>query len=421
MGTGASKQGKGYKTLENVLDHIASNYILTSDFKSLSKLYDEEYCKDLVLLTENIINKNFNEMEVTYLAQRLKGKEVVNEETTDKLIYTTKQRLDKADESSKLRKKRRCQGIAKFYVRIAHVFSAIVMTINPVYIYKDENGNTIKTPLIDKDNIPKGAKDRRISREGMCYNRINQLRHGQNFANIPEDGNVTLSPNICADRRDMDDEPGIPELESLYYDKFNYETGKFSEMKPSTRQEYEKDVQKFYKVFTGRDTLPENPPRTFGEIKLDDYDERKVCSSHNPTREKITGNMKDELFKKYANTIRDMVRKSYNVQNELLGIINQLFKYYEKDGKHIVRVNPELSETSLDQIVEQTRNLIINYYLTCEKDYTRAVKLYETIVENQIKDTTKSQIQSLNEVKNELIDGSANTATIPPPAPPQEF
>ena len=42
MGTGASKQGKGYKTLENVLDHIASNYILTSDFKSLSKLYDEE-------------------------------------------------------------------------------------------------------------------------------------------------------------------------------------------------------------------------------------------------------------------------------------------------------------------------------------------------------------------------------------------
>ena len=84
-------------------------------------------------------------------------------------------------------------------------------------------------------------------------------------------------------------------------------------------------------------------------------------------------------------------------------------------------MNPELSETSLDQIVEQTRNLIINYYLTCEKDYTRAVKLYETIVENQIKDTTKSQIQSLNEVKNELMDGSANTATIPPPAPPQEF
>jgi hypothetical protein len=56
-----------------------------------------------------------------------------------------------------LKKKRVCIGIAKFYVKIAHVFAAIVMTINPVYVYKDENGNTIKRSLSEKNMIPENT------------------------------------------------------------------------------------------------------------------------------------------------------------------------------------------------------------------------------------------------------------------------
>ena len=33
----------------------------------------------------------------------------------------------------------------------------------------------------------------------------------------------------------------------------------------------------------------------------------------------------------------------------------------------------------------------------------------------------KDLVQSLDEVKNELMDGSANTATIPPIVPPEEI
>ena len=404
MGTGISKeQRKDYKTLENVLDYIATNYILTSDFKTLSKLYEEEYCSNLVILTRDIMEKNFNDMELTFLSQRLKGKDVIDKEITESVVYTTKERLKNADDSSHLRKKRMCESLAKFYVRIGHVFAAIVMTINPVYVYKDAGGNMIKTPMAEKDTIPKGAKDRHILREGMCYNRINQLRHGQDFVNIEDDGDITLSPDICSDSINITDEPGIPELETLYYDKYDYKTGNFDQMKDATKREYLRDVEKFYKVFTGSDTLPDNPIKSFSDIKLSEYNKSNICKHTNPIREKITGSLKDELFQKYALTLRDMVRKSNDVQKQLLEVVNKLFTYHEnKDKKRIVRIRPELNEKSLNDIVSKTRHIILNYYLTCEKDFTQGVKLYESIVENQIKDTTKSQIDSLQEIREQM-------------------
>ena len=33
---------------------------------------------------------NFNDMELTFLSQRLKGKDVIDKETTESVIYTTK-------------------------------------------------------------------------------------------------------------------------------------------------------------------------------------------------------------------------------------------------------------------------------------------------------------------------------------------
>lgn len=414
MGNTSSTEKKTYKSLENVLDYIASNYILTTDFKSLTKLYDEEYCNNLVVLTRDIIDRNFTDMELTYLSQRIRGKDVVNEERTDNVVFFSKDKLEKldSDTSSRLRKKRICQGIAKFYVKIAHVFAAIVMTINPVYTYKNESGTTVKTPLTEKDTIPKNAKDRRISREGMCYNRLNQLRHGQDFVNIPSDGNITLTPKLCGERGTLVDEPGMPELQSLYYDKYNYETGSFNGMRDATKKEYQRDLGNFYKAFTGREDLPDTPLDKFGDIKLRDYSQTAKCDGPNAMfRRKASGNLKDELFQKYAYTMQDMMRKSHHVQTELLGIINQLFTYdtEKKSGKKLVRINPALTEKRLNEVVEKTRKIIVNYYVTCEKDFERGVKIYESIVEHLMKETTMSQIDSLEETKDSLLTGDITT------------
>ena len=55
-----------------IIDYIATYYILTADYVSLTKLYDKEYCDKLVVLTSDIIERYFTDLEITYLAQRTK-------------------------------------------------------------------------------------------------------------------------------------------------------------------------------------------------------------------------------------------------------------------------------------------------------------------------------------------------------------
>ena len=76
----------------------------------------------------------------------------------------------------------------------------------------------------------------------------------------------------------------------------------------------------------------------------------------------------------------------------------------KKENKRVVRIHPKLNETLLSEIIDKTRTLILNYYLTCEKDYTKAVKLYETIVNNQIRETTMNQVEDLEETKEKLLN-----------------
>ena len=168
MGNSASSIKKSKNQFDNfydVVDYIATYYILTMDFKSLSKLSEKAYCDKLVILTSDIIERYFNETDVTYLAQRVKNGQEVNDLKKERLSFINKDNLESLDISNdtqkSLKKKRVCIGIAKFYVKIAHVFAAIVMTINPMYSYKDATGQTVKTGLMEKDKIPKNV-DRKL-------------------------------------------------------------------------------------------------------------------------------------------------------------------------------------------------------------------------------------------------------------------
>jgi len=400
--------GSNSKSFGNIIDYIATHYILTADFKSLEQLYDENYCNNLVVLTADIIEKNFNDLEITHLAQRVKNKEIVNVETTQKVIFFAKSDLDKLDVNTKLKKKRICEGIAKFYVKIAHLFAAIVMTINPVYTYKDDAGSIVQRKLSEKDQIPLRAKDRKLLKLGLCNNRINSLKRGQDYENIPSSGIINVHPNICtmnAENASLQDEPGIPELYPLYLDKYDYKTGQFTDMTDTTRREYENDLRKFYSVFTGKDpsTMDAKAIRRFNDIKLTDYRKKEGCINSDLTKG-VSGSLKDDLFQKYARNLQKMVKTSNEIQSGLLDTINELFIYDldPKTAKKLIRVKPTLTEETLQKLVERTRKLIIGYYLSCEADFTTGVKLYEAIVENQIRLTTETQLKSLDTVAREV-------------------
>lgn len=413
------------KPISQILDYIATYYILTMDFKSLRKLYNKDYCDNLVVLTSDIIQRYFTDLEITYLNQRVKNGVEVNEDAKDNIIFFNKDILSKLDVQNSIKKKRICISISKFYVKIAHIFAAIVTTINPVYVYKDTEGNTVRASLYEKGKIPKNTP-RNIYKLNICDNRINSLINKQPLE-PDENGNITVGPKMCninvgddGEDKTLADEPGIPELAELYYDdNYDFETGRFTGMSEKTRKVFESDLKIFYNIFTGNTSMPPEI-KGFGDIKLRDYHRMDKCKGDDPIFErKVKGPLTNKLFKDYAEHMKKMIQTANKNQEALTSIINQLFVYTidPQTGKKQIRVSPSLTEDKLQEIVVETRALIIKLYLTCEMDYVNGLKIYEAIVEQKILETAQNQIQKLEKMSDELIIEDK----IPEPAEVQEI
>jgi len=409
-----------FDNVYNVIDYIATYYILTMDFKSLKKLTKKKYCDQLVVITSDIIEKYFNHNEITYLANRIKNGVEVNDLNKETVMFINKNNLDNLDISNdsqkSIKKKRVCIGIAKFYIKIAHIFSAIVMTINPIYTYKDANGETVKTKLLKKDKIPKNV-NRKLYKLNICDNRIRALKHNEIIDDTT--GDVTIQPKMCdmnvtknGLEKTLADEPGIPELMKLYLDdNYDYSNGTFTGMSDNTQKQFMNDLKLFFVAFTGNENMPENITK-FSDIKLRDYNKNENCQGNNPIfKAKYKLNKKDKLFIEYANNIQQMIQSAADNQSKLLSVINDLFAYVidPYSGKKVIRVNPKLTDEYLQKITENTRRIIINLYIKCETDYVNGLKIYEAIVESKILETTQNQIKSLKNEANKIIDETKKT------------
>lgn len=394
------------KPMNQIIDYIATYYILTMDFNSLKKLHEKEYCDKLVVLTSDIIDRYFTDMEITYLAQRIKDGVEINAIEKDKMIFFDKDDLNKLDVQNKVKKRRICGGIAKFYIKIAHIFAAIVTTINPVYVYKDAEGNLERASLFEKNKIPVNAP-RNIYKMNICENRINALK-----SKGKDDSNMVLNPKLCTmnindrgETKNLEEEPGIPELKQLYYDdNYDFETGKFLGMSKETEQKFMEDLSLFYKTFTGNNNVPPNITN-FSDIKLKDYHKMEQCQGENPVfKMNFQGNASNKLFSQYAENLKKMINEANKNQEALLEIINEIFVYMidPQTNKKQIRINPELTEMKLQQIVERTRELIIKLYLKCEIDFANGIKLYEAIVEEKILEIAQKQIDSLNKLSDKM-------------------
>lgn len=406
MGNNTSKQDKDsrMKTLPQVVDYLAANYILTQNFEDMENLADPVYCDKLVVLTSKVIGEKLNDMEIKYLAQRLKQGIVVNEMTKDNVIFFEKDDLSKLDVQNATNKRRLCIGIAKFYVKVAHLFAAIVGTINPVYTFTNSTGQKEQVSLLNKKQIPANV-DAKLTKVGLCSSRINALLNGQDLEG-DQDGNISINPKFCNMNLDkktqktksLRQEPGIPELKHLYYDVYDFDKdGGFKSMSPEMAKAYQDDVKQFYKEFTGKEKVPDDI-KSFSDIKLRAYHSSPGCAPGGQFTKIYSGNLKDTLFKEYAKTVKTMIDNSKASQEKLLDILDDLFvfSYDRVESKHRIIINPSLDYAGLQKLVELARKEIINLYLTCEKDFVDALEIFEAIVQKQVLDTAKSQLVNLD-------------------------
>jgi hypothetical protein len=427
MGNNSSKQQNQsrLKTLPQVVDYLAANYILTQNFEDMENLAKPAYCDKLVILTSKVIGEKLNDMEIEYLAQRLKQGIVVNEMTKDNVIFFNRDELSKLDVQNPTNKRRMCIGIAKFYVKVAHLFAAIVGTINPVYTFTNSAGVKEQVTLLNKKQIPAGI-DAKLSKVGLCSSRINALLNGQDLEG-DLNGNINISPKFCGmnfdkktqKTRNLVEEPGIPELKHLYYDdKYDFDKeGRFTAMSPEMEKVYQDDVERFYKEFTGEETVPEDI-KNFSDIKLRAYHSSPGCNPGGQFTKNYSGNLKDSLFKQYADTIKTMIANTKASQEKLLDILDDLFvfSYDRVEAKHRIIINPSLDFNGLQKLVDLARNEITNLYLTCEKDFVDALEIFEAIVQKQVLDTAKSQLANLDKA---LVLEPVAAKPIPVPRAPQ--
>ncbi len=395
------------KNIGQMVDYIATYYILTMNFESLSKLNEKTYCDNLVVLTSDILERYFTSLEVTYLAQRIKNGEEVNDIEKDNLVFFNKDELNNMDiGNDTIKKKRVCIGIAKYYIKISHLFAAIVMTINPVYIYKDANGNNVRASLYDKKKIPPKT-DKTIYKLNICDERIHSLQNKWNpkTKNVhPTMCDVNLNSDNTGNVKKLIDEPGIPELMELYLDdKYDYKTGKFVGMSASTEKIYRNNLEKFYTTFTNNESLPDNI-KNFSDIKLRDYHSNPNCQGKDAPYRQNYDSDGSSLFTDYAENIRQMVYKVNKSHEALMNILNKIFVYTRNPitQKRQIRISPALTESKLDLFIVEARAIIIKLYLNCEKDYTQGLNIYEAIVETRILNTTQNQLNQLQKEKEKI-------------------
>ena len=397
------------------IQEIAAKYIYQQSFKDMKNLSNPEYCDKLVILTSKIIANKLNEQEVTYLSQKLEDGVDINSLDKEHIIYIKSDEVspNDMDIKDKLKKEKLCIGIAKFYIKIAHLYAAILGTINPIYTYKDPTTNEQKeVKLENKDKIQKNIV-LKVKQSNICSDRLQALFNNSDFETTTKE-NVEVKPTFCDFKsQSLEDLPGMKSLIQLFYDNYNYETGQFDSMSPAMEKEYNSVKEILYKEFTGK---PQMPPNTeLKDIKLKDYNTTEGCKVDGAFRKAYKGNIKNKLFQKYAQNLASMMDDINKSQMSLSEILKQVFVSSIKtsatsgaERKEII-INPELDNQKLQVLIDKTRNIIVKLFVNCEKDFEAGISIFEQIVETQMKQT--SQLQ-----RNQLRDSVIESYTQPIPA-----
>jgi len=447
----------------NALDQLATKYILTQNFQDMKRLATKAYCDKLIILTTDIVKKYLNNKEIEYLSYKIKDGVPINKmekqkvtyldinelkkkrdiptTSTQKFFYDSKSAtylpesvkhsgkkniLQTLDISNPNTKERMCKGIAKFYIKIAHMYAAILKTINPLYIYKYKYGKEHHFSLLNKDKIPKNANVK-LSEINLCTRRINALQFKPDGDNIK----INISPVCDLNKKTTTygfgsnpDEPdlwgiskttslklgndiGIPELDRLYFDNYDYVHGKFIGMSEDSKKQYNKDLAVFYAHFTGKNNYNQwnaDHKKKFSDIPLTDFHSSDLCKDEKSSWKQTYVGKKEGLFKEYADNLKKMMQTSAANQKAVIGILDEVFEWIKKDdGSTVITIKNDLTEKKLDEIISKVRNQILELYYTCEKDFKNGLQIFEAIVKERYLKTSIARSKDLEKKMDILV------------------
>lgn len=406
------------------IDNLAAQFITSSNISKNQKMSDLYFCDDLVIMTSDVMASKLTGVEIEYLKQRTEKGVVIDDMTTDKVIFFKKNAQDSLDVHNKTQKRRICNGIAKFYTKIAQLYAAILKSINPVLKYKDEYGTEHVVQHHDKHNIPSNVHFT-STQINLCNRRLNALLNGQDYMNT-EDKDIFVHPDICAvnlkDGKPMNamHDEGMVEFGELFKDVYNYDTGKFDKMSDSMKDQHDTILTRFYNAYTGSSgVLPENIKK-FSDIKLRQFSTHE-CKPTGSYNKKYKGTLSEELFEKYALHLRDMYLKINKKQTQVVDILKEVFSIIkDKHGEKVI-INPKLNYESLEELIKKTQSTMTDLYVGCEEDFLKGVKIFQEIIlyhDTKVNEQKKENIKK--EFENILTQEEAADTEMNVKSPSQE-
>ena len=444
------------------LNEIATDYILGQNFQDMVRLTNSKYCDDLVIITSKILKKSFfsNQIQVIY--------NKISEGSIEHSSYIYANTSITKEQTGKL-----CIEIAKYYVKIAHLFAAIITTLNPVFSWRssasssrailsphipkskanddkpdvqgvqgvqgvegveDLIGNIEKTTLENKQYISEMAKDVKIENLNFCNSRIADLMDMDELTDLINHDSIVngqhsvseikIKTKLCSSNlnntvnagvgdsihrsKTVYDLPGFAELSRLYNDKYNASKGSFDKMSAKSKEEKKRNVDLLYTLFTGNP----NPPKdinSFRDIPIHSFSDTADCSTPDSMLNKTyVGTTKDKLFVDYVEQIKRMIYDSNMIRNSLLEIIDKIFisntveqgktgetGETDQDNKMKYIIYPNLTYEELNNLIAETRKIILKLYVNCEKNFIYTLKILQAIIEAQIFETGQRQIREL--------------------------
>jgi hypothetical protein len=351
------KQNDQKQLLLTTINKISSSLILNTNNEDLIKFMEPDHCEKIINLTSNILNDNFTKNQLRIINENIKQtnnniKQTNNniKQTNNNIKYgesdNTFESLNDVKPNDKIyeTKQKICNEISVYYVKIAHIFSAIKTIIDS------------DKPICNKKEMFKYKEDK-----------------------SKPDYNATISSEICTRKNTnntdtLEMENGIPELENLYKDKYDNNNNIFV-MSEASKINYEADLINFYKSYTGN-KKPENIKR-FSDIPVFEYKSMELC---NKMKEKSSGILKGTTTNNniinFANHLAEIMNKSSIFDKQLIDILNYIFV---PDGDEYI-INEKITFDAVDQLIKRVREIIMEIYIICEKDYRTGLELFEKIL-----------------------------------------
>ena len=114
-----------------------------------------------------------------------------------------------------------------------------------------------------------------------------------------------------------------------------------------------------------------------------------------------------------------MTMKNKQNEQKLVAILDQMFAYWIDPQTKVkeLTISPELTYEKLDKLIPETRDIIIQLYVDCEKDFQEGLNMLEAIIKKRMLVNAENKIERFQQKRDSMNENDMSQDTKPTPSP----